>query len=406
MPTYAWEGKTREGIVKRGVIEALNQASVEAVLRAQGITITSIKEKKERAGFSIGEIIKRITQKVKPKELMVFTRQFAVMIGAGLPINQCLELLGTQQKNQTFKKIILDVKATVEGGSTLADALRKYPNVFDDLYVNLIAAAEMGGVMEQVLLRLATYIEKAEKLKGQVKSAMTYPIIVLVVAVGVVAVILTFVIPTFEKMFAGFGGNLPTPTRIVINMSKFLRANLHFIIIAVVGIYYSIRRIYKTKQGKRAIDSFLLKIPMFQSLIIKVAVARFSRTLSTMLSSGVPILEAIDISARGIGNTIVKEAIMKVKEGVSEGKPIVEPLKAAKIFPNMVVQMISVGEQTGALDQMLGKIADFYDEEVDAAVAALASMIEPLMVVFLGGVVGALLVSMYLPIFKLATLIK
>lgn len=406
MPTYAWEGKTREGVVKRGVIEALNQASVEAVLRAQGITITSIKEKKERAGFSIGEIIKRITQKVKPKELMVFTRQFAVMIGAGLPINQCLEILGTQQKNQTFKKIILDVKATVEGGSTLADALRKYPNVFDDLYVNLIAAAEMGGVMEQVLLRLATYIEKAEKLKGQVKSAMTYPIIVLVVAVGVVAVILTFVIPTFEKMFAGFGGNLPTPTRIVINMSKFLRANLHFIIIAVAGIYYGIRRIYKTKQGKRAIDSFLLKIPMFQSLIIKVAVARFSRTLSTMLSSGVPILEAIDISARGIGNTIVKEAIMKVKEGVSEGKPIVEPLKAAKIFPNMVVQMISVGEQTGALDQMLGKIADFYDEEVDAAVAALASMIEPLMVVFLGGVVGALLVSMYLPIFKLATLIK
>jgi type IV pilus assembly protein PilC len=406
MPTYAWEGKTREGVVKRGVIEALNQGSVEAVLRAQGISVTSIKEKKERAGFSISDIIKRFTQKVKQKDLMVFTRQFAVMIGAGLPINQCLEILGTQQKNQTFKKIILDIKTTVEAGSTLADALRKYPNVFDDLYVNLIAAAEMGGVMEQVLLRLATYIEKAEKLKGQVKSAMTYPIIVLVVAVGVVAVILTFVIPTFEKMFAGFGGNLPTPTRIVINMSKFLRANLHIIIIVGVGIYYGIKRIYKTKQGKRAVDSLLLKIPMFQSLIIKVAVARFSRTLSTMLSSGVPILEAIDISARGIGNTIVKEAIMKVREGVAEGKQIVEPLKAAKIFPNMVVQMISVGEQTGALDQMLGKIADFYDEEVDAAVAALASMIEPLMVVFLGGVVGGLLVSMYLPIFKLATLIK
>jgi len=406
MPTYAWEGKTRDGVIKRGVIEALNQASVEAVLRAQGITITSIKEKKERAGFNLTELIRRFTGKVKQKELMVFTRQFAVMIGAGLPINQCLEILGIQQKNQTFKKILLDVKATVEGGSNLADALRKYPNVFDDLYVNLIAAAEMGGVMEQVLLRLATYIEKAEKLKGQVKSAMTYPVIVLVVAVGVVAVILTFVIPTFEKMFTGLGGNLPTPTRIVINMSKFLRANFYIIIIIGAGVFYGIRSIYKTQLGKRAVDSLLLKIPMFQSLIIKVAVARFSRTLSTMLSSGVPILEAIDISARGIGNTIVKEAIMKVKEGIAEGKQMVEPLKATKIFPDMVIQMIAVGEQTGALDQMLGKIADFYDEEVDAAVAALASMIEPLMVVFLGGVVGALLVSMYLPIFKLATLIK
>lgn len=406
MPTYAWEGRTREGITKRGVLEALNQTSVEAVLRAQGITITSIKEKRERAGFSISEIIKKLTQKVKQKELMIFTRQFAVMIGAGLPINQCLETLGAQQKNQTFKKLILDVKTMVEAGSTFADALRKYPDVFDDLYVNLIAAAEMGGVMEQVLLRLATYIEKAEKLKGQVKSAMTYPIIVLVVAVVVVVVILTFVIPTFESMFAGFGGALPTPTKIVINMSKFLRANLYLIIIIGVGIYYAFRRFYKTKSGKRAIDSFLLKIPMFQSLIIKVAVARFSRTLSTMLSSGVPILEAIDISARGIGNTIVKETILKVKDGVAEGKQIVEPLKAAKLFPTMVVQMISVGEQTGALDQMLSKIADFYDEEVDAAVAALASMIEPIMVVFLGGVVGGLLVSMYLPIFKLATIIK
>ncbi len=405
MPTYVWEGKTKEGLTRRGTIDALNQASVEAVLKAQGITITSLKEKKE-GGFSISEIIKRFTQKVKAKELMVFTRQFAVMIGAGLPINQCLEILGTQQKNQTFKKIILDVKTTVEAGSTFADALRKYQNVFDDLYINLIAAAEMGGVMEQVLLRLATYIEKAEKLKGQVKSAMTYPIIVLVVAVGVVAVILTFVIPTFEKMFAGFGGNLPTPTRIVINMSKFLRANLHIIIIVGIGVFYGIRRIYRTPWGKRAIDSFLLKIPMFQSLIIKIAVARFSRTLSTMLSSGVPILEAIDISARGIGNTIVKEAIMKVKAGVAEGKHIVEPLKESNLFPSMVIQMISVGENTGALDQMLSKIADFYDEEVDAAVAALASMIEPLMVVFLGGVVGGLLVSMYLPIFKLATLIK
>lgn len=406
MPTYAWEGKTKEGVTKRGVIDGVNQAAVETVLRAQGITIVSIKEKKERAGFDISAFIKRLTGRVKAKDLMVFTRQFAVMTGAGLPITQSLEILGTQQKNQTFRNAILDIKATVEGGSTLADALRKYPNIFDELYVNLIAAAEMGGVMEPVLLRLATYIEKAEKLKGQVKSAMTYPIIVLVVAVGVVSVILIFVIPTFEKMFAAFGGALPTPTRMVINASKFLRNNFHIILIVAGGIYYGIRRIYKTSQGKRAIDALLLKIPLFQSLIIKVAVARFSRTLSTMISSGVSILEAIDISARGIGNTIVKEAILKVKEEVAQGKPLAEPLKAAGLFPSMVVQMVNVGEQTGALDQMLGKVADFYDDEVDAAVAALASMIEPMMIVFLGGVVGGLLASMYLPIFKLATLIK
>lgn len=405
MPTYEWEGRTREGVVKRGTIEAESAGRVEEVLRAQGISVVKIKERKERR-FDITAIIKRFVSRVKPKDIMVFTRQFATMVGAGLPLVQSLEILSSEQPNRALKDVLREVRKSVEEGSNLADALRKHPHVFDDLYVNLIQAGEMGGVMEQVLNRLAVYIEKAEALRGRVKSAMTYPIIVLVVAIGVVGVILTYVIPTFQKMFASFGGALPTPTKIVIGMSNFLRSNIHFIILGVIALIFGIRRIYRTPQGKRAIDTLMLKIPMVQSLLIKVAVARFTRTFSTMLASGVPILEAIDISARGIGNVIIREALMKVKEEVSQGKELTESLKALQMFPSMVVQMIGVGEKTGALDQMLSKIADFYEEEVDAAVAALASLIEPFMVVFLGVVVGGLLVSMYLPIFKLATLIK
>lgn len=405
MPTYEWEGRTGEGVVKRGTIEAESAGRVEEVLRAQGISAVKVKEKGRR-GFDLSGFLKRFTLRIKAKEIMVFTRQFATMIGAGLPLVQSLEILSTEQTNKALKEVLTDIKKSVEEGSNLADAMRKHPGVFDDLYVNLVQSAEMGGVMEQVLNRLALYIEKAEELKGRVKSAMTYPVIVLVVAVGVVAVILTYVIPTFQKMFVSFGGALPTPTKVVIAMSNFMRSNLHFIVLGVIALIFGIRQIYRTPQGKKAIDTLMLKIPMIQSLLVKVAVARFSRTLSTMLASGVPILEAIGISAGGIGNVVIREALDKVREDVSQGKELTESLKGLEVFPGMVVQMIGVGEKTGALDQMLSKIADFYEEEVDAAVGALASLIEPFMVVFLGVVVGGLLVSMYLPIFKLATLIK
>ncbi|HEY5995991.1 MAG TPA: type II secretion system F family protein, partial [Candidatus Deferrimicrobiaceae bacterium] len=339
---------------------------------------------------------------VDRKELAIFTRQFATMIDAGLPLVQCLDILGMQQENQNFKKVILKVKEDVESGSTFADALAKHPKVFDDLFVNLVAAGEVGGILDTILARLAAHIEKAMKLAKRVKGAMVYPVTIMGIALLVTAVLLLYVIPTFAKMFADFGQDLPAPTKIVMAMSDLARKYFLVFVIAVIGIYAAIRAYYRTPGGRRKIDALLLKTPVIGSLIQRIAVARFSRTLGTMVASGVAILEAMDIVARSAGNKIIEEAVIKARASISEGKTIAEPLAESKVFPPMVTQMVGVGEQTGALDQMLNKIADFYDEEVDTAVAALTSLMEPLLMVFLGVVIGGMVLAMYLPIFKIA----
>jgi type IV pilus assembly protein PilC len=327
------------------------------------------------------------------------------MIDAGLPLVQCLDILGGQQENKTFQKTIKDIKASIEGGSTFAAALKKHPDTFDSLYSNLVAAGEVGGMLDTILARLATYIEKAEKLKGRVKGAMIYPIVVLSVAAGAVSILLLFVIPVFAKMFSDVGAALPAPTQFVMDLSNFLKHYIIFIIIGIIVIYFAVRSYYKTGNGKLVIDGLLLKLPVFGDIIRKNAVARFTRTLSTMISSGVPIMDGLEIVARTSGNQIVENAIMKARESIAAGKTIAEPLAQTKVFPGMVVQMISVGEATGNMDAMLSKIADFYDEEVDAAVAAMTSLIEPLLIVFLGVVIGFIVVAMYLPIFKIASTI-
>ena len=398
MPTYNWVGKTREGQSKKGVIVAADVDSAMTTLRAQAITPTTVKPK----GKELGEIFPFLQRGVKIRDLVVFTRMFATMIDAGLPLVQCLDILGTQQENPGFKKIILQIKGDVESGSTFSDALGKHPKVFDRLYVNLVAAGEVGGILDTILSRLAAYLEKNDKLRRKVKGAMTYPAAVTVIATVVVVVMLTKVIPVFEKMFKDFGGTLPAPTQMVINLSHFLQAYILYMIIGLGVIAYGLKRYYGTTQGRLVMDTLFLKSPIFGSLLRKVAVARFSRTLSTMLSSGVPILDALEIVARTAGNVVVEREILMTKSSIAEGKTIAEPLQGSKVFPGMVVQMISVGEQTGAMDAMLGKIADFYDDEVDTAVDALTSLLEPLLMVGLGGTIGCLLVAMYLPIFKIA----
>jgi type IV pilus assembly protein PilC len=339
---------------------------------------------------------------VTEKDIVVMTRQFATMIDAGLPLVQCLEILFSQQDNKTFKRILKNIKEDVEEGSTFADALKKHPDVFDDLFVNLVAAGEIGGILDIILNRLAAYIEKAATLKRKVKGAMTYPIVVMVIAVMVVAVILIFVIPVFESMFADFGKALPLPTQIVVAMSEFLQNYILYIIVGFVLLMFAFRRFYKTEKGRALVDKLVLKLPVFGMLIRKVAVAKFTRTLGTMISSGVPILDSLDIVAATAGNMTIEEAIRETRRSISEGRTIAEPLADSEVFPSMVVQMISVGEATGALDTMLGKIADFYDDEVDAAVDALTAMLEPFMMVFLGGTIGGLVIAMYLPIFQMA----
>ena len=324
------------------------------------------------------------------------------MIDAGLPLVQCLDILATQQPNKTFKSILTAVKADVESGSTFADALGKHPRAFDRLFVSLVAAGEVGGILDTILSRLATYMEKIEILKRKVKGAMVYPISVLVIAIGVVVLMLVKVIPVFEKMFADFGGALPGPTQAVISLSHFIQAHLLHGIGAIIALVLLVRYAYSTERGRLFIDSTLLKLPIFGTVIVKVAVARFSRTLGTMLSSGVPILDALDIVARTAGNVVVEREVLTARTAISQGKTIAEPLLKSKVFPSMVVQMVAVGEQTGAMDAMLSKIADFYDDEVDAAVSAMTSMLEPLMMLVLGGSIGALLIAMYLPIFKIA----
>ena len=400
MAKFSWEGKNRAGQVQKGEMEAPNEAAVNAQLRRNGIMPTKVKERGK--GLDVELKIPGFAPKITTKDLVVFTRQFATMIDAGLPLVQCLDILGRQQDNKTFKGILVNVKEAVESGSTFADALKKHPKAFDDLYVNLVAAGEVGGILDTILNRLAAYIEKALKLKKQVKSAMTYPTTIIGIAVLVIAVILVFVIPAFEKMFADFGGSLPMPTQIVINMSNFIQK---YILVIIAGIFFTIwgvKRIYRTKAGRAAIDKWALKVPVFGILIRKVAVAKFTRTLGTMISSGVPILDGLDIVAKTAGNKTVETAIYKVRQSISEGKTIAEPLEESGVFPPMVCQMIAVGEQSGAIDTMLNKIADFYDDEVDDAVSNLTAMMEPLLMLFLGTTVGGLVIAMYLPIFKLA----
>ncbi|MFA5585847.1 MAG: type II secretion system F family protein [Saccharofermentanales bacterium] len=398
MPKFSWEGKTRAGQVQKGEMEASDQAAVTAVLRRQGIQPSKIKE----MGKGLNVELKIFAPKITTKDLVVFTRTFATMIDAGLPLVQCLEILSSQQENATFKKILAEVKESVESGSTFADALKKHPKAFDDLYVNLVAAGEIGGILDTILNRLAAYIEKALKLKKQVKSAMTYPTTIIGIAFVVIAVILIFVIPAFEKMFADFGGTLPLPTQIVINLSNFIQDYILVIIGTIAGTVIGLKRLYRTEKGRARIDDIALKAPVFGILIRKVAVAKFTRTLGTMISSGVPILDGLDIVAKTAGNRTVEKAIYHVKQSISEGKTIAEPLAKSGVFPSMVCQMINVGEQSGSIDTMLNKIADFYDDEVDDAVGNLTAMMEPLLMLFLGTTVGGLVIAMYLPIFKLA----
>jgi type IV pilus assembly protein PilC len=401
MAEFAWEARARTGEVRKGVMEADNEATVHNRLRQQQLNPVKVKKKPKEFNITIGS-------GVDAKELVQFTRQFATMIDAGLPLVQCLDILGNQTPNKIFANALKDIKNTVEGGSTFSDALRRHPKIFDELYVNLVQAGELGGILDTILNRLAVYIEKRVKLARQVKGALTYPIAVLFIAAGVMTVLMVYVIPAFENMFKDFGSKegLPKITQIVIDLSKGFVTNLHWIFLSVVTLIGSITYIYKTPGGKKFFHRLLLSLPIFGPLFQKIAVARFTRTLGTLLSSGVPIMDALEVVAKTAGNVIVEEAILHVRAKIAEGKNMVEPLMEKKVFPSMVVQMLGVGEQTGALDTMLSKIADFYEEEVDVAVAALTSLLEPIMMVGIGGMVGTVLVAMYLPIFSIAGKIK
>lgn len=398
MPVYLWEGKTRKNEVRKGEMESASVDTVRAHLNRIKITPTKIKKKPQ----DLFANVEFMQPNVKEEDVIVFSRQFSTMIDAGLPIIQCLEILHSQQENPTFKKIIKTIKSDVEGGQTFAEALKKHPKLFDALFVNMVAAGEAGGILDVILRRLSAYMEKMAKLKRQVKGAMTYPIVTLVIAAVVVGVILVFVIPTFVDMFSSFGSTLPAPTLIVIGLSNFTIHNIHWIILGIILIIITYRQIGKTTGGRKFFDNMYLKLPVFGLLIRKVAVSKFTRTMGTMLNSGVAILEALDIVAKTAGNVVIEEAIYAVRSGISEGRTMAEPLTESGIFPSMVCSMIAVGESTGALDTMLEKIADFYDDEVDQAVENLTSLIEPFMLVFLGVVIGGLVVSMYLPIFKMA----
>jgi len=397
MATYAWEGKTATGEVRSGTMEADTEREVMDRLRTQQIVPNKVKKKlggKELTLPAIGS--------VGSKELVIFTRQFATMIDAGLPLVQCLDLLGSQEPNKVFQKVIFEIKANVEGGATFADSLRKHPKVFDSLYVNLVAAGEVGGVLDTIMNRLAVYIEKDVKLKRKIKGAFTYPAAIAGIAGLVMFILLGWVIPTFEEMFNDFGGELPALTQWVIDLSNTFISNWYIIIGGLALVIGGGVFAYRTDAGKTTIDKIMIRAPIFGPLIRKAAVAKFTRTLGTMIASGVPILDGLDIVARASGNKVVEAAILYVRDRITEGKNMAEPLMETKVFPPMVVQMIGVGEATGALDTMLNKIADFYEDEVDVAVDALTSLLEPLMMVVIGGMVGGLLIAMYLPIFSIA----
>ncbi|MFO8089627.1 MAG: type II secretion system F family protein [Desulfatiglandaceae bacterium] len=398
MTVYKWVGVTRKGKTVKGQVEAQDERFARAQLKRRNVTVKKIKAKPK----DIFENISFFKPKVTKKDVVVFTRQFSTMIDAGLPLVQGLRILAEQHEKKTFKEILRRIVRDVAGGSSLADALKKHPAQFDELIVNLVAAGEMGGILDTILQRVAAYIEKAEKLKSRIKGAMTYPIVVIAVAIIVISIIMIFVIPVFQEMFADLGSALPAPTQLVVNISNFTKDNVFYMIGIIIAFCFLFRKYRNTKRGRRQTDAISLKLPIFGSLLKKVAVARFTRTLSTMLSSGVTILDAMEIVARTSGNVIFEEVILEARSGIAEGQTIAEPLSESEIFPSMVVQMIAVGEATGALDAMLGKIADFYDAEVDTAVDALTSMLEPLLMVFLGGVIGGLVIAMYLPIFQMA----
>ncbi|NOY69610.1 MAG: type II secretion system F family protein [Deltaproteobacteria bacterium] len=398
MPVFLWEGKGRNNEVRKGEMDAPSEQEVRAVLARQHIKPDKIKKKPQ----DIFANVAFLQPKVEQADVIIFCRQFSTMIDAGLPIIQCLDILVNQQENSTFKKLLKDIKTSVESGQTLAESLKKYPKQFDELFVNMVAAGEAGGILDVILRRLSAYMEKAARLKAQVKGAMTYPIVTIVIALVVIAVILVFVIPVFEDMFSDFGKALPVPTQVIIAMSRFVQSKIHLIIGGIIIFIIAYKRAYATNKGREIIDDLFLKFPVVGMLIRKVAVAKFTRTMGTMLSSGVSILEALDIVAKTAGNKTIEKAIYKVRAAIAEGQTIADPLMETGVFPSMVCQMISVGESTGALDAMLEKIADFYEEEVDQAVENLTALIEPFMLVFLGVTIGGLVISMYLPIFKMA----
>jgi type IV pilus assembly protein PilC len=401
MPIYVWKGKNSLGQNRKGEIEAVDEAGARLQIKRLRIDNPIIKLKPK----DLFENIDFFKPKITGKDIVIFTRQLSTMIDAGLPLVQCLQILGKQQDNKTFKKVLTTIQSDVETGTTLADAMRKHPKAFDNLYANMIEAGELGGILDTILSRLATFKEKAMALQKKIKGAMTYPAICLGISLVILTVILVFVVPVFDKMFKDFGSTLPAPTQIVIDMSNFFKSNIIFIILAIVVFIWIFKKVYATEKGRLKIDYMILWAPIIGTLVRKVAVSKFTRTLSTMLQSGVPILDALQVVARTSGNMIIERAVIRVAESIAEGRPIAEPLEESGVFPNMVVQMIHVGESVGALDTMLEKIADFYDEEVNQAVENLTAMIEPFMMVFLGGMIGGLVVAMYLPIFKIASVV-
>ena len=399
MAVFVYQGRTASG-VQNGEIEAPDRSSAVGELRRRAILVTKIAEKTApKMSFKFGG-------KVKDKEMAIFTRQFSTMIDAGLPLVQCLNILAEQSESKTLRSVTGQVARHVEAGSTLADALRRHPRTFDDLFTNLVEVGEAGGILDVVLQRLAAYIEKAAALKRKVKAAMVYPCAIIGVALLVVIFMLTFVIPTFAQMFKDLGADLPLPTKVVMLLSDFVRSYILLLIAGMIGAVMALRSYYRTEGGRATIDALMLKLPVFGTLVRKVAVARFTRTLGTLVQSGVPILDGLRITARTAGNKVVEKAVLQCRAAVTEGKTLADPLRTSGVFPPMVTQMISVGEQTGALDAMLSKIADFYDDEVDTAVGALTALLEPIMIVVLGVLIGGLVVAMYLPIFKLVTLVK
>ena len=398
MPVYLWKGKDRHNKSKKGEMEAPSEDVVRSELTRRKITSAKVKKKPK----DIFENVSFMQPKVKMSDVIIFCRQFSTMIDAGLPIIQCLDILYAQNDNKTFKKMLKDVKSNVESGQTLAEAMRKYPRQFDDLFVNMISAGEAGGILDMILRRLSAYLEKAAKLKAKIKGGMTYPLVTIVIAIVVVAIIMIFVIPVFEDMFSGMGAALPAATQVVVKMSRAIKSNILYIIGGTIIFIFAFRRFYRTEKGKVLMDDFVLKLPLFGDLIRKAAVAKFTRTTGTMLSSGVAILDALEIVAKTSGNKTIEKAVFDTRTAIAEGRTMSDPLAESGVFPSMVCQMIAVGESTGALDAMLTKIADFYEEEVDQAVENLTSLIEPFMIVFLGVIIGGLVVSMYLPIFKMA----
>ena len=403
MATFAYVGRSKSGAMKKGELNAKSKDEAVDQLRKQNVVVTSLEEKAGKAGFSLN-----LGSGLTDKDLVVFTRQFGTMINAGLPLVQCLEILSTQSENKVLRETVSEVKGQVEGGSTFSDALKKHPKVFDDLYVNMVHAGEVGGLLDTILTRLAKHIEKAMKLKGQIKSAMVYPSAILGVAGIVITVLMIWVIPVFEKMFKEMSGGkmgLPAPTQLVIDTSNAFQSYWWVLLGILAGCIVAIKKYYATPKGRMAIDKFLLRVPIFGDLIRKASVAKFTRTLGTLLSSGVPLLDGLTICAKTSGNKVIEEALINARVSISGGKTIAEPLTQSQVFPKMVTHMIAVGESTGALDAMLGKIADFYEDEVDQAVASLTSLLEPIMMVFLGVVIGFIVIAMYLPIFTMASAI-